>query len=108
MGTHDRTTITMKFTIALLFALLAAVAAESVVDISLEDIGIDTDIEDGVHTGQYSFTDPDGNTHYVKYIADAAGFRVLESNAVPATLDNVRADGNQGSFVSVEIDSDEK
>merc|ERR1711970_438054 len=102
------TTINMKFTIALLFALLAAVAAESVVDISLEDIGIDTDIEDGVHTGQYSFTDANGNTHYVNYIADAAGFRVLESNVVPATLDNVRADGNQGSFVSVEIDSDEK
>merc|ERR1712055_344732 len=105
MGTtHDRTTITMKFTIALLFALLAAVAAESVVDISLEDIGIDTDIEDGVHTRQYSFTDPEGNTHFVKYIADEHGFRVRESNVVPSTLDAVRADGNQGSFTSVESD----
>merc|ERR1711970_382902 len=98
------TTINMKFTIALLFALLAAVAAESVVDFSLEDIGIDADIEDGVHTGQYSFTDPEGATHFVKYAADEDGFRVVESNVVPASADGVRADGNQGSFTSDESD----
>ncbi|CAL4221746.1 unnamed protein product [Meganyctiphanes norvegica] len=98
----------MKFALALIFALFAVASASptGVVDISLEDIGIDVDIEDGVHTGEYSFTDPEGATHFVKYVADTDGFRVIESNVVPATLDNVRADGNQGSFTSIESDED--
>ena len=34
----------------------------------------------------------------VRYIADERGFRVLDSNAVPATAAGVRADGAQGDL----------
>lgn len=50
-----------------------------------------------------SWTSPEGEQYFVKYIADDDGFRILESNAVPAVGD-VRADGNQGSFFSSEED----
>merc|ERR1719312_1511240 len=99
----------MKIALALVLALVAVVAADGdrVLDISLEDLGIHQDVaDDGVVTGQYSFTDPEGNTHFVRYVADDDGFRVLESNAVPASLDGIRADGNQGSFTSFESDED--
>lgn len=52
------------------------------------------------------WTDDDGNTHFVKYIADEDGYRVLESNVVPADGTGVRADGRQGAFVSFEEDDD--
>merc|ERR1711936_809385 len=102
MGTNDLSIDSnMKITLALVFALVAVAAADH--DFSPEDIGISQDIaDDGAVTGQYSFTDPEGNTHFVRYVADEDGFRVLESNAIPASLDGVRADGNQGSFTSLE------
>merc|ERR1712055_882670 len=89
-----------------LFALAVA-RPDNIVDV--DDISIEHDVDDdGVITGSYSFTDPEGNVQFVKYIADEDGYRILESNVVPATIDNVRADGNQGSFTSVEsFESDE-
>ncbi|XP_018027857.1 uncharacterized protein LOC108683086 isoform X2 [Hyalella azteca] len=57
-------------------------------------------------TGTYRWRDNEGNEFFVTYVADDDGFRVLESNAVPATSGGVRADGNQGSFKSVEDDDD--
>ncbi|CAL4061609.1 unnamed protein product, partial [Meganyctiphanes norvegica] len=96
----------MKLAIVLLgLVVLAAARPDSIV--SEEDISIEHDVDDdGVITGSYRFTDPEGNENFVKYIADEDGYRILESNVVPATLDNVRADGNQGSFTSFESDED--
>ncbi|XP_068214624.1 uncharacterized protein [Palaemon carinicauda] len=48
--------------------------------------------------GYYSWTSPEGDEFYVKYIADEDGYRVVDSNAVPVSHDGVKADGNQGSF----------
>merc|ERR1711970_200165 len=102
------TTTIMKFALVLLGLFALAVARpDSIVD--LDDIAIEHDVEDdGAITGSYTFTDPDGNQQFVKYIADEDGYRILESNVIPATQDNVRADGNQGSFTSLEsLESDE-
>ncbi|XP_068214668.1 uncharacterized protein [Palaemon carinicauda] len=101
----------MKFALALVLAMVAMVYArpDNVVNVALEDILLDQDIaEDSTVTGTYSWTDPDGNEHFVKYVADDDGYRVLESNVVPATADGVRANGEQGSFVSLEDLDDDK
>ncbi|XP_047481067.1 cuticular protein 47Eg-like [Penaeus chinensis] len=92
----------MKFAIALL-ALVAVAAARpgSVVDLDFDDFHIDQDISDEVMQGTYSWTSPNGEKFFVKYIADDNGYRVVESNAVPIT-NGVAADGNQGSFDSFE------
>ncbi|XP_064104123.1 larval cuticle protein 16/17-like [Macrobrachium nipponense] len=100
----------MKLAVIVLFSMGALVLArpDSVLDVDLEDILLDQDIaEDSTVTGSYTWTDPDGNQHFVKYVADEDGYRVLESNVVPATADGVRANGEQGSFVSLE-DLDDK
>ncbi|XP_037780970.1 cuticle protein 16.8-like [Penaeus monodon] len=52
--------------------------------------------------GSYSWTSPDGMKYTVEYIADALGYRITSSNAVPMTQGGVKADGNQGSFDSLE------
>lgn len=58
-----------------------------------------------------SWTSPEGAEFYVKYVADRNGYRVVDSNAIPATAAGVRANGAQGSFSSEEDisfdDSDE-
>ncbi|CAL4174174.1 unnamed protein product, partial [Meganyctiphanes norvegica] len=97
----------MNFTVALLLGLVALISAETMVDFELDDMNIHQDLDDdtGAITGEYTFTSPEGTQFFVKYIADTDGFRVLESNAVPVSSDNVRADGNQGSFTSDEDDS---
>nr|XP_053650589.1 cuticle protein 16.8-like [Cherax quadricarinatus] len=93
----------MKYCVLILLGLVAFAAARP--DFSLEDIHQDQDIsEDNTITGSYSWTSPEGEKFFVKYIADKDGYRVLESNAVPATVGGVRADGTQGSFVSSEED----
>merc|ERR1711970_1338690 len=102
---HHHTTI-MKFALVLLGLFALAVARPDTI-VDSDEIVIEHDVDaDGVITGSYSFTDPEGNTQYVKYIADEDGYRILESNAVPATIDNVRADGNQGAFTSIESEED--
>ncbi|XP_068214678.1 uncharacterized protein [Palaemon carinicauda] len=87
---------------------MVAPRPDNVLNVELEDILMDQDIaDDSSITGSYSWTDPDGNQHFVKYVADDDGYRVLESNVVPATADGVRANGEQGSFVSLEdLDND--
>ncbi|XP_050702002.1 larval cuticle protein 2-like [Eriocheir sinensis] len=101
----------MKFAVVTLLALAAVVAArpDKVMDIDLEDIHHDLDIADDTSvTGTYSWTSPEGESYFVKYVADEDGYRVVESNVVPASVDGVRADGAQGSFVSVEdVDDDD-
>ncbi|XP_066956382.1 uncharacterized protein [Macrobrachium rosenbergii] len=100
----------MKVTILLVvaFATLVLARPDNVLNIELDDIILDQDIaEDSTVTGSYTWTDPEGNQHFVKYVADDDGYRVLESNVVPATVDGVRANGEQGSFVSLE-DLDDK
>ena len=44
----------------------------------------ETDI-DGNRIGQYSYTDVDGKTFTVKYIAGKDGFRILDGSHIPAT-----------------------
>nr|XP_027213689.1 cuticular protein 47Eg-like [Penaeus vannamei]XP_027213690.1 cuticular protein 47Eg-like [Penaeus vannamei] len=92
----------MKFAIVLL-ALVAVAAARpgSVFDIDFDDFHIDQDISNEVVQGTYSWTSPEGEKFFIKYIADDDGYRIVESNAVPVT-NGVVADGNQGSFVSLE------
>ncbi|XP_071534862.1 uncharacterized protein [Panulirus ornatus] len=55
-------------------------------------------------TGSYGWTSPEGYHFLVRYVADKDGYRVLESNAVPVNADGVYADGNHGSFTSLEQD----
>nr|XP_027213685.1 uncharacterized protein LOC113806719 [Penaeus vannamei] len=95
----------MKITFLVLLGLAPSPPArpENVLDLDLDDLHHDQDVDDQVVTGTYSWTSPEGDQYFVKYIADDDGFRILESNAVPAVGD-VRADGNQGSFFSSEED----
>ncbi|XP_037781211.1 cuticular protein 47Eg-like [Penaeus monodon] len=92
----------MKFALALL-ALVAVAAARpgSVLDLDFDDFHIDQDITNRVMQGTYSWTSPEGDKFFIKYIADKNGYRIVESNAVPVT-NGVAADGNQGSFDSFE------
>ena len=52
-----------------------------------------------------SWKSPEGLDFFVRYVADSNGYRVIESNAVPASSDGVLADGNQGSFKPVQLKS---
>merc|ERR1712215_277256 len=96
----------MKFTVVLIYSLMAMISAETMVDVDLEEMSIHQELSDdkGTYTGEYTFTSPEGEQYYVKYIADEDGFRVLESNAIPVSANNIAADGNQGSFISEEDD----
>ncbi|XP_068214684.1 cuticular protein 47Eg-like [Palaemon carinicauda] len=87
---------------ALSLVALAAARPDSVLNLDLDGIHHDQDLEDGeVVSGTYSWTSPEGEEFFVRYVADENGYRVLESNAVPAS-EGVAADGQQGSFVSFE------
>ncbi|XP_071534850.1 uncharacterized protein [Panulirus ornatus] len=89
--------------VLILLGLAVMVAARPDIDLDLEDFHHEQDIaEDTSVTGSYRWTSPEGVEYYVKYVADEDGFRILESNAVPATADGVSADGSQGSFISIE------
>ncbi|XP_068214660.1 uncharacterized protein [Palaemon carinicauda] len=94
----------MKITLFVLFGLatLAMARPFSVFDFDLDDIHQDQDFDDHVITGSYSWVAPGGTRYFVRYIADDDGYRVLESNAVPATAFGIRANGQQGSFFSSE------
>nr|XP_045597213.1 uncharacterized protein LOC123757534 [Procambarus clarkii] len=96
----------MNTFVLVLLGVVALVAARP--DVDLDDSHQVQDIDDdNTITGSYRWTSPEGVEYFVKYIADEDGYRVLESNAVPATADGVRADGAQGSFVSSEDDDDD-
>ncbi|KAK8720880.1 hypothetical protein OTU49_013037, partial [Cherax quadricarinatus] len=93
----------MKCLVVVLLGLVALVVARPDTLLDLDDIQHDQSIDDDtVFTGSYSWTSPEGVKYFVKYIADDDGYRVLESNAVPATADGVSANGAQGSFRSSE------
>nr|AAV28478.1 calcified cuticle protein CP8.5 [Callinectes sapidus] len=98
----------MKCTAILLLALAAVAFArpDSIFDFSDEDMHLDMDIDDdNTYTGSYSWTSPEGEKFFVKYIADKRGYRIVESNAIPITANGVPADGTQGAFSSEENDS---
>ncbi|KAK4296218.1 hypothetical protein Pmani_031270 [Petrolisthes manimaculis] len=83
--------------------MAAMVAARPDFDFDAEDMHQDQDIGNGnVITGTYSWTSPEGTQYFVKYVADRNGYRVVDSNAVPATANGVRANGAQGAFSSEE------
>jgi len=63
------------------------------------------DDDDGKVEGTYKWEDDVGNTHFVSYVADEDGYRVVDSDVVPATGAGVRADGNQGASNSGEDNS---
>ncbi|XP_071534955.1 cuticular protein 47Eg-like [Panulirus ornatus] len=95
----------MKCPVLVLLSLAALVAArpDSILDLNLDDIQhYQVSEDDTTVTGTYRWTSPEGVDYFVKYVADASGFRVLDSNAVPTTAKGVRADGSQGSFFSSE------
>ncbi|XP_045597212.1 larval cuticle protein 2-like [Procambarus clarkii] len=93
----------MKLAVLVLLGVVALVAARPDTLLDLDDIHHDLDIaDDSSVSGSYSWTSPDGNQHFVKYVADEDGYRIVESNVVPATAEGTKADGSQGSFVSLE------
>ncbi|XP_066957142.1 uncharacterized protein [Macrobrachium rosenbergii] len=97
--------VAMKITLFVLIALAALATTKpiSVLNYDLDDIHHDQDInEDAIVTGSYTWTSPEGEEFFVRYIADENGFRIVESNAVPVSNAGVRVDGQQGSFVSSE------
>ncbi|XP_042872962.1 cuticular protein 47Eg-like [Penaeus japonicus] len=96
----------MKF--AVVFFALFAVAMADDLELDLDDIHHDLNIQGANAEGTYSWTSPEGVKYFVRYIADDDGYRIVESNAVPASADGTAADGHQGSFVSLEdIDYDD-
>ena len=48
----------------------------------------------------------ESNEYFVKYVADENGYRVVESNVVPATHSGELADGNQVNFSDEEYGDD--
>merc|ERR1712183_674594 len=107
MGQFSEPPVNMKLFLIVLLGLAAIAAArpDSVLSLELEDFHHDQDVDDQVVTGTYSYTSPEGVEVFVTYIADEDGFRVVDSNAVPAS-NGVRADGQQGSFFSSEEHDD--
>ncbi|XP_037780972.1 larval cuticle protein 2-like [Penaeus monodon] len=94
----------MKFNIFVLVAVLAAVTMAT----ARPDTVLDFEGDEHQHQqegdagnkveGSYSWTSPEGEEFYVRYVADEDGYRVLESNAVPVSHGGAQADGNQGAF----------
>ncbi|KAK7050065.1 hypothetical protein SK128_027580 [Halocaridina rubra] len=100
----------MKLFLGIILGLVAMASSrpDTVFDFDLDDIHHDQDIDDDhTITGTYSWTSPEGQEFFVRYIADDDGYRVVESNAVPVS-DGIAANGQQGSFVSLEDFDDRK
>ncbi|KAA0201321.1 Cuticle Protein CPR RR Uncl [Hyalella azteca] len=86
----------MKFQILLLLVSLAAFVAARPNDI------LDFESDQGEHEqegvagsaveGEYKWTSPDGEEHYVKYVADRNGYRVLDTDALPSAPEPVEAE----------------
>ncbi|XP_064102158.1 cuticle protein 16.8-like [Macrobrachium nipponense] len=91
----------MKYTLILAMACAACLVkgAPTVFDFEGDDHFHKQEGEPGNKVeGYYSWTSPEGEEFYVKYVADEDGYRVVDSNAVPVSHAGVKADGNQGSF----------
>merc|ERR1719391_207448 len=81
----------MKVTLCLVLLGLASLAASHPIDIidfevDKDNVEIEHEQEGQAGTaveGEYSWLAPDGVEYFVKYIADNAGYRVIESNALP-------------------------
>ncbi|XP_068214644.1 cuticle protein CP575-like [Palaemon carinicauda] len=75
--------------IALCLVALAAARPSDIVDFELDDHEQEQDGQPGrAVQGEYSWTAPDGNEYYVKYIADHNGYRIVEDNVVPEAPDS--------------------
>ncbi|XP_066957283.1 uncharacterized protein [Macrobrachium rosenbergii] len=101
----------MKSTILLLLCLAAMAMSrpDTILDFEGEDHEHEQEGDAGEEVeGTFSWTSPEGEEFFVKYIADEHGYRIVESNAVPVSADGVAADGNQGSFTSEEGDEGEE
>nr|XP_027224420.1 cuticle protein 16.8-like [Penaeus vannamei] len=91
--------------LALLVVILGLAAARrnTVLQFEADDHSREVVGHPGVSVeGSYSWTSPDGMRYTVEYVADELGYRITKSNAVPMTDGGVKADGNQGSFDSLE------
>ncbi|KAK7075532.1 hypothetical protein SK128_026421 [Halocaridina rubra] len=87
----------------LCFVAVALARPDTIFDFEGDDHQHEQEGEAGKQVqGSYSWTSPEGEEFYVKYVADENGYRIVESNAVPVSHDGVAADGNQGSFSSGE------
>ncbi|XP_068214646.1 cuticle protein CP575-like [Palaemon carinicauda] len=75
--------------IALCLVALAAARPSDIVDFELDDHEQEQEGQPGrAVQGEYSWTAPDGNEYYIKYIADHNGYRIVEDNVVPEAPDS--------------------
>merc|ERR1711908_132097 len=106
---HTTTTWDINMNSKLMMLLLVGVACVSAMTVEnvQEKFSHVQEIDDDGDsiTGTYKWEDPLGNTHFVTYVADEDGYRVVDSDVIPATVDGVRADGNQGATNSGEDNS---
>nr|XP_027238896.1 larval cuticle protein 2-like [Penaeus vannamei] len=90
----------MKFNILVIVGLAAVTMAtarpDTVLDFEGEEHKHQQEGDAGNKVeGSYSWTSPEGEEFYVKYVADEDGYRVVESNAVPVSHGRVHADGTR-------------
>ncbi|XP_076028418.1 uncharacterized protein LOC143017514 [Oratosquilla oratoria] len=95
------------FLLVLGMAAFVACRPNEILHISLDDQAHDAEGDSDEWEGVYSWKSPEGLEFYIKYVADEHGYRVVESNAVPVSGTGVRANGQQVSFDSYEVDSNE-
>merc|ERR1711915_1051634 len=70
-----------------LVALAAARPSDDIVDFELDNQEQEQEGEPGKAVrGEYSWTTPNGEEYYVKYVADHLGYRVIEDNVFPKPL----------------------
>ncbi|XP_068214647.1 cuticle protein CP575-like [Palaemon carinicauda] len=75
--------------IGLCLVALAAARPSDIVDFELDDHEQEQEGQAGrAVQGEYSWTAPDGNEYYVKYVADHNGYRIVEDNVVPVAPDS--------------------
>ncbi|XP_076028424.1 uncharacterized protein LOC143017519 [Oratosquilla oratoria] len=100
----------MKSLTVLLLLGLAAIAVcrpDTIINFELEDQAHELEGDAEERSGTVSWTSPEGVNLYYKYVADEYGYRIVESNAVPVSGAGVRADGQQVSFDSYEVEEDD-
>ncbi|KAK3849963.1 hypothetical protein Pcinc_043306 [Petrolisthes cinctipes] len=100
----------MKVMLMIVLGLVAVAAARpnEVFDFEGEDAEHEQEGQAGRSvTGEYKWESPEGIEFVVKYIADDKGYRILESNAVPAS-NGVQAGGNQADLDGDDDDDEEE